>query len=192
MAYTNASEVELFLNGKTLGRKKLGVDTVEIPVGPNVSSTRKYVSKYRLRWEVPYAPGTLRAVGYKDGKQIAADEVRTAGAPAKILLSPDRNAIGADGEDLSFVTVKIVDRDGNMCPLADNLVRFKLEGAARIRAVDNGNAATLEPFRAEQRKAFNGMALAIVQAERGKAGRIRLVATAEGLPAAEAVITAKR
>jgi beta-galactosidase len=192
MAYTNASEVELFLNGKSLGRKKLGVDTVEIPVGKNVSPSLKYTSKYRLMWEVPYAPGTLRAVGYKNGKQMAVDEVRTAGAPAKIVLSPDRTTIGADGEDLSFVTVRIQDRDGNLCPLADDLLHFKLEGAGTIAAVDNGNAATVEPFQCDQRKAFNGMALVIVRAERGKAGKLRLVSSSGKLPPAEASIAATK
>jgi beta-galactosidase len=192
MVYTNADEVELFLNNKSIGRRKLGIDTVELPVGPNVSPSRKYVSKYRLTWQVTYAPGTLRAVGYKNGKQIATDKVPTAGVPAKIVLSPDRAAIAADGEDLSFVTVKILDRDGNFCPLADNLVRFRIEGPGKIAAVDNGNAATTEPFQADYRKAFNGMALAIVRAERAKAGSIRLSASAEGLQPAEAVIHAAR
>ena len=188
MAYTNGEEVELFLNGQSLGRKRRGVDTVELPVGPNISGTRKFTSKYRLMWQVPYAPGTLRAISFKGGAQIAADEVRTAGAPARIALEPDRASLGADGEDLSFVTVRIQDRDGNFCPLADNLLRFKVEGPARIAAVDNGNAATVEPFQAEYRKAFNGMALAIVRSERGKPGKVRLTAISEGLQSAEAAI----
>ena len=187
MAYSNGDEVELFLNGKSLGRKKRGVDTVELPVGPNISSTRKFTSKYRLMWEVPYAPGTLRAIAFRGGAQIATDEVRTAGAPAKIALAPDRAAINADGDDLSFVTVRIQDADGNFCPLADNLVRFKVEGG-RIAAVDNGNAATVESFQAEFRKAFNGMALAIVRSERGKPGKIRVAAGSEGLQPAETII----
>ena len=188
MAYTNAEEVELFLNGKSLGRRKRGVDTVELPVGPNISASRKFVSRYRLMWQVPYAPGTLRAVGYSKGAQIATDEVRTAGAPAKIVLSPDRASIGADGDDLSFVTVRVEDRNGVFCPLADNLVQFKLEGAGKIAAVDNGNAATVESFQADHRKAFSGMALVIVRSERGRAGRIRLAASADGLQPAETEI----
>jgi beta-galactosidase len=188
MAYTNAEEVELFLNAKSLGRKKRGVDTVELPVGPNISSSRKFVSKYRLMWEVPYAPGTLRAVGYRNGEQVAVDEVHTAGAPAKIVLSADHSTIHADGEDLSFVTVRVEDRNGVLCPLADNLVRFKVQGPGKIAAVDNGNAATVGPFQADYRKAFNGMALAIVRSERGKTGKIRLAASADGLQPSEITI----
>jgi len=188
MAYTNAEQVELFLNGKSLGCKKRGVDTVELPVGPNISKSRKFVTKYRLMWQVPYAPGTLRAVASTKGKQVAVDEVRTAGAPAKIVLSPDRATIGADGEDLSFVTVRVVDRDGVFCPLADNLVRFKLDGPGKIAAVDNGNAATVESFQADHRKAFNGMALAIVRSEQGHTGKIRVTVNADGLQSAETTI----
>src|SRR5580700_3124746 len=84
MAYTNADEVELFLNGKSLGRKKRFSEPVELPVGPNVSADRKFLSKYRLEWQVPYAPGTLKAVAYRDGKAVASEVVATAGDPAKI------------------------------------------------------------------------------------------------------------
>ncbi len=192
MAYTNAEEVELFVNGKSLGRKKLGVDTVVIPTGRNVSSTQQFTSKYRLEWQAPYAPGSLRAVGYKGGKQIAVDEIRTAGAPARLRLIPDRSKIAADGQDLSFLTVRVEDKDGNFCPLADNLVQFKVEGAGKIEAVDNGNAASVEPFQADHRKAFNGLALLIVRSRAGEAGRIQVTATSQGLPPATAVVTTSR
>jgi beta-galactosidase len=180
MAYTNAEEMELFLNGSSLGRKKRWSEPVEIPVGPNISSDRKFASKYRLMWQVPYQPGVLRAVAFTGGKQVAVQEIRTSGAPARIRLAPDRTAIRADGEDLSFITVRIEDKDGNLCPLADNLVRFKVEGPGRIAAVDNGNAATVEPFQADYRKAFNGLALVIVRSGREN-GRAEIVATGEGL-----------
>jgi len=189
MAYTNASEVELFLNGKSLGRKKMGVDTVEIPVGKKVSDTHKFTSKYRLEWDVPYQPGTLRAVAYKDGAQVAVGEVQTAGAPSRIRLIPDRSAIDADGHDLSFITVRVEDKDGNLCPLADNMVHFKVEGAGHVEAVDNGNAATTEPFQADYRKAFNGLALLIVRSEASHVGEIHVTATSEGLQAAAARLT---
>jgi beta-galactosidase len=188
MVYTNAQDVELFLNGKSLGRKKLGVDTFEMPVGKNVSKDGKFTSKFRLMWEVPYAPGELKAVGYRDGKELAVDAVKTAGAPARIVLTTDRKAIGADGEDLSFVTVRVEDKDGNFCPLADNLVKFKLDGPATIAGVDNGNAASVEPFQADYRKAFNGLALVIVRSQNAKPGRIRLTAASDGLQAGEARI----
>jgi len=192
MAYTNAEEVELFVNGKSLGRKKRGVDTVVIPVGPNVTETRKFTTKYRLEWDVPYQPGSLRAVAYKGGAQVAADEVHTAGAPARIRLIPDRAKIHADGQDLSFITVRIEDQDDNLCPLADNLVQFKLDGAGRIEAVDNGNAATVEPFQADHRKAFSGMALLIVRSYAGREGSIQIEATSEGLQAARVGLNAGR
>lgn len=188
-AYTNADEVELFLNGKSLGRKKRGAEPVELPVGPNVSKDRKFSSKYRLMWEVPYEPGVLKAVAYGAGKQVAATEVRTAGAPARVQLIPDRKMITADGDDLSFVTVRVEDKDGNLCPNADNLVRFKVSGPARIAAVDNGNAATVEPFQADSRKAFSGLALVIIRSEAGKPGAVRVEAMSEGLASAQASIT---
>ena len=122
---------------------------------------------------------------------MAVDEVRTAGAPARVVLVPDRAAIPADGEDLSFVTVRVEDKDGNFCPLADNLVRFALDGAGNIAGVDNGNAATVEPFQADHRKAFNGLALLIVRSKRGEPGPIRVTATSEGLAQSETDIAAQ-
>ena len=137
---------------------------------------------------MPYAAGELKAVGYRDGKEFAVDSVKTAGAPARVILTPDRKAIGADGEDLSFVTVRIEDKDGNFCPLADNLVNFKLEGPASVAGVDNGNAASVEPFQASYRKAFNGLALLIVRSENGKPGRIQVSASSAGLQAGQTQI----
>jgi beta-galactosidase len=192
MVYTNAQEVELFLNGKSLGRKKLGVDTFEMPVNKKVAKNGFITSRFRLVWEVPYQPGELRAVGYRDGNEYAADRVRTAGPPTRLVLSPDRNSIHADGDDLSFVTVRIEDKDGNLCPLADNMVRFKLSGPGSIAGVDNGNAASVEPFQADYRKAFSGLALLIVRSQPGQEGAIRVAATSEGLQPSETVITATR
>ena len=192
MAYTNAEEVELFLNGKSLGKKNPGVDTVTIPVGENVSKSRKFTSKYRLLWNVAYAPGTLRAVGYRDGKQVSVEEVRTAGAPARLRLIADRRTLHADGEDLSFITVRIEDRDGNMCPLADTLVQFHVAGAGKIEAVDNGNAASVESFQANHRKAFNGLALLIVRSAAGQGGKIQVDATADGFEGGSIQLTSVR
>jgi beta-galactosidase len=114
----------------------------------------------------------------------------TAGAPARIKLVPDRATIQADGDDLSFVTVRIEDKDGNLCPMADNLVRFNVSGEGVIAGVDNGNAATVEPFQADHRKAFNGLALLIVRSK-SQAGTIRVVATSDGLTQAQSELTAK-
>jgi beta-galactosidase len=117
--------------------------------------------------------------------------MRTAGAPAKVRLIPDRSTIAADGSDLSFVTVRIEDRDGNLCPVADNLVQFKLDGPGEIAGVDNGNAATVEPFHADHRKAFSGLALLIVRSRSGQAGQIRVTATSDGLTEAQAQIATR-
>ena len=191
MAYTNAEEVELFLNGQSLGRKRKGVELFAIPVGPKISDDLRFLTKYRIVWQVPFAPGTLKAVAYAGGKVVATREVKTAGAPARVVLEPDRARIRADGEDLSFVTVRIEDADGNLVPGADNLVRFTVEGAGLIAAVDNGNAASLEPFQADRRQAFSGLALLVVRSKRGEAGPIRVTATADGLGTAGAVLRAE-
>lgn len=155
--------------------------TVELPVGPNVSESGKFHSKYRLQWAVPFQPGALTATGYSHGQVVARDEVHTASAPARIRLVADRSVITADGDDLSFVTVRIEDREGHLCPVADNLVSFQVSGAGKIEAVDNGNAATVEPFHANYRKAFNGLALLIVRSDARQAGQIQVVATGAGL-----------
>ena len=152
-----------------------------MPVGPNVSPDKRFATKYRLVWEVPYEPGTLKAVAYRENRQVAVDEVHTAEAPARIRLVPDRAVIHADGDDLSFVTVRVEDQHGNLCPLADNLVEFQIKGAGRIEAVDNGNPATTEPFHAGYRKAFSGLALVIVRSTRGKPGTIQLTGGSSGL-----------
>jgi beta-galactosidase len=191
MVYSNADEVELFLDGKSLGRKKPLCEPVELPVGPNISRDRKITSKYRLLWQVPYSPGSLKAVAYQSGQPVAVDEMRTAGAPARVRLIADRAIITADGDDLSFVTVRVEDKDGNLCPAADNLVTFHIAGAGAIQAVDNGNPATIESFHADKRKAFNGLALVIVRSKPGQPGNINLEAQSENLAGAKAVILTK-
>ena len=192
MCYSNGEEVELFLNGKSLGRKNRFAEPVELPVGPNVNPDRKFRSKYRLLWRVPFEPGILRAVAYQSSRQVAADERRTAGAAARVTLVPDRKKIRADGDDLCFVTVRIEDPAGTLCPSANNLVRFRVSGAGFLQAVDNGDPATVEPFHADYRKAFSGLALLIVRSKPGQAGPVQVTATSEGLTAATAEITAAR
>ena len=183
MAYTNADEVELFLNGKSLGRKKRFADPVELPVGRNVVTGVGQTDSKDLIKDGKFVS--------KCGKQVAVDEIKTAGAPAKIKLAPDRSAIAADGDDLSFVTVRIEDKDGNLCPMADSLVHFNVTGAGRIEAVDNGSAASEEPFQADHRKAFAGLALLIVRSKPGPAGAIHVTATSEGLTQASADLTTR-
>jgi len=170
--YNNADDVELFLNGKSLGvRRKQGDDL-------------------HVQWRVPFAAGTLRAVSHKNGPLGLADEVRTAGPAAKIVLSADRRAIRSNGTDLSFVTVKVVDRNGTVVPRADNLINFTLNGPGFIAGVDNGSEISHESFKANHRQAFHGMALAIVQSK-GKSGHINLKATSAGLSPASIAIEAR-
>jgi beta-galactosidase len=118
------------------------------------------------------------------------DEVRTAAAPARIVLVPDRKIIKADGTDLSFVTVKIVDQNGTLVPRADSLIDFTLSGPGFLAGVDNGSEISHESFKANRRHAFHGMALAIIQS-RGRAGGIVLKATSSGLTAATVTISAR-
>jgi beta-galactosidase len=188
MSYSNGDEVELFLNGKSLGRKKRFAEMVELPVGPNVTPDRKFESKYRFLWQVPFAPGVLKAIAYQNGQPVASEEVRTAGPAARVRLMPDRKTIQADGDDLSFITVRIEDKDGNLVPEADNLVHFAVTGSGVIAAVDNGNAATVEPFHADQRRAFNGLALLIVRSRPGQTGEARIAATSDRLAQGETQI----
>ena len=170
-AYTNAEEVELFLNGRSLGTK------------------RKAGEDLHLMWRVTYEPGTLRAVARTKGREVLTEEVRTAGRPARLVLAPDRAAIKSGGDDLSFVTVRVVDSNGVTVPDADNLVRFSVTGGS-IAGVDNGSETSHEPFKADHRRAFNGMCLAIVRAG-ARAGQIVLTAKADGLEPATATIRAK-
>jgi beta-galactosidase len=170
--YNHADEVELFLNGKSMGTKKKEGDDLHV------------------MWRVKFEPGTIKVVSRKNGKVVLTAEKHTAGAPAKIVLSADRSKIKADGKDLSFVTVKVLDKNGNMVPNADNLVKFKLNGNAFIAGVDNGSETDHDPFKANYRHAFNGMALAILQSN-GKAGNITLTASSAGLQGASVVINAK-
>lgn len=171
--YSNADEVELFLNGKSLGTKSKQGDSLHIA------------------WKVTYEPGTLKAVSRKNGKVVKTTEVKTAGAPARIELSADRSSIRSNDHDLSFITVKIVDKNGIMVPNADNDVKFKLSGADSFLAgVDNGSQTSHESFKADHRKAFNGLALAIIGAK-NKPGKVTITATADGLPSASLPITIK-
>lgn len=189
-AYTNCEEVELFVNGASAGKKVKGKDLTQLLVKFNRYDGDTFMSKYRLSWDVPYAPGSLKVVGYIGGKPVAEKEIKTAGAPAKIRLVPDRSGIAADGADLSYVTVRIEDADGNLCPLADNSVEFEVAGAGRIAAVGNGNAATTAPFQANRRDAFNGLCMLIVKAGK-QAGTIDVKATSQGLQPHAVHLTAR-
>jgi beta-galactosidase len=170
--YNNADEVELFLNNKSLGiRKKSGNDL-------------------HVKWAVPFEPGTLKAISRKKGKTVLVKEVKTAGAPAKIILKADRNNINADGKDLSFITATIVDKAGITVPDADNLIQFKISGSGFIAGVDSGDPVSHESFKGDKHTALNGLALAILQSD-VKKGKIILTANTKGLEGASVIVEGK-
>ncbi|TXG39266.1 beta-galactosidase GalB [Seonamhaeicola maritimus] len=179
-SYTNCEEVELFVNGKSFGKKVKGKDFTEIPSEYHEFEKGMYKTKYRLSWNVPYQPGSIKVVAYKDGKEAAIKEIKTAEKPSKIKLEADRSEISADGKDLSFITISVLDENGNICPKADNLINFKIEGAGTLAAVGNGDQTSLASFRAPERKAFSGKCLLIVKSDES-AGAISITASSAGL-----------
>ncbi len=178
--YTNGDEAELFLNGKSLGKQAKKPDS-------NVSTER-----YRLMWkDVVYKPGELKAVAYKAGKVIGEAVVRTAGKPYTLKLTPDRTTLDADGNDLSYLLVEAYDKDGNLCPLADNLVNFAVTGAGTLAGVGNGNPQSHESFVVNYRKLFYGKAMLIIRSTEGAAGTIEVSASSEGLKSAKTTLTTR-
>jgi beta-galactosidase len=170
--YTSGDEAELFLNGQSLGKKKKGE------------------FEYRIRWDdVKYAPGELKVVAYKNGKKWATDVMRTTGPAAELLLQADRATITADGKDLSYVTVTVADKKGELVPQSKNHVQFEIAGPGEIVAVDDGDPTNLEPMQAKEHDAFNGLALVIVRAN--QPGKITLTAHSDGLKDATTRISAQ-
>lgn len=178
--YTNGDEAELFLNGKSLGRLKKGQDTTPVKVDCYNWPGGDMQSPYRLRWNVPFQPGELRVVAYRDGKRIAEDRVATAGEPAAIELEVDRQTI-TGGDDLAFVTVSVIDSQGNVCPRADHRIEFQTSSGGRVVAVGNGDPTSTDPFRAVWRKAFSGKCVAIVGSDAGSMESFQLTATSPDL-----------
>jgi beta-galactosidase len=140
------------------------------------------MDKYRLRWmDVAYEPGELKAVAYKDGQPIGEAVMRTAGPPAAIRLTPDRTKLAASGEDLCYVLVEAVDKDGTLCPLADNRIQFRVDGPAEIAAVGSGDQRSYEPFQADYRQLFFGKAMLILRTKEDAGGEVRVTAEGKGL-----------
>jgi beta-galactosidase len=167
--YTSGDEAELFLNGKSLGKKKKG----------------QY--EYRLRWDdVIYQPGELKVVAYKNGVKWAEDKMVTTGKASQLSASADRNSVRPDGSDLVYITVQIEDKNNLLVPRSSNLVNFSIEGPGKIVASDNGDATFHIPFQATSRNAFNGMCLVIVKADKGSTGTFTVKALSKGLK--EAVV----
>ena len=170
--YSNADEVELFLNGKSLGTKSKQGDELHVV------------------WHVPFEPGTLKAISRKDGKVVLESEEKTSGEPIRIKLTPDRNEIDADGYDLSFITVEVIDENGNPVPIANNDIQFTVIGNATIAGVDNGNPVSHESLKGSSIKMFNGKCLVVIQAGE-RAENIKILASAEGLKTGQAEIKLK-
>ena len=183
--YTDSPSAELFLNGKSLG-----VKTKMTPKKKTKGDRLEDVeARYRLRWDVPFAPGELMAVSIDaSGQSVDTAFVRTAGAPAAVKLEYDGRRLQADGEDLAYVTVSIVDAAGNLCPLADSPVTFDVTGPGALRACANGDPTCIEPFQGPSMHAFKGKLTAIVQSSSSEAGKIYLHATSPGLEDATLMI----
>jgi beta-galactosidase len=160
--YNNADEVELFLNDRSIGIRK------------------KEHGDLHVMWRTIFEPGKITAVSRRNGKTVLTQEIKTAGEPFRISLSADRKSMHKDGKDLTFITVKILDDDGNMVPYATNLVKFSCTGEAVIAGVDNGFQANVDSFRAKSVKAYNGMCLVIMQSST-HSGTAKVTATSEGL-----------
>jgi beta-galactosidase len=170
--YSNCKQVELFLNGKSLGKKVINADAAP------------------RNWEVPFAPGILKAVARDDaGRRVATNELRTASRPVRVVLSADRKQLPAGWDEVATVRARIVDSHGITVPQADGLVAFKLTGPGVIAAVDNGDNASHEPFQASSRHAFQGECAAFVKAN-AAAGKITLTASAAGLKSGSLVLRA--
>ncbi len=191
--YTNYPSAELFINGKSQGKrtKDLSVNVYNSADSASAADLKR-LTRYRLMWfDTKYEPGTVKVVAYdNDGNAVAEKEIKTAGKPHHIELIPDRKEITADGKDLSFVTVKVVDKEGNLCPVAANQIKFKVKGNGYYRAGANGDPTSLESFQEPQMKVFNGMMTAIV-ASNGKSGTITLEATSKGLKKGSVTIIGK-
>ncbi|MDE3143673.1 MAG: DUF4982 domain-containing protein [Bacteroidota bacterium] len=171
--YNHADEVELFLNGKSLGTKKKVGDDLHV------------------MWRVPFVAGTLKAVSKKAGKAVLTREINTAGKPAKIELIADRKNIKANGKDLSFITARVVDAAGNVVPDADNLIRFSVKGDAEVVGTDNGLQTSMESFKSNRHKAFNGLCLAVVRSKE-KENTVIVTASSQGLQASSINISIKK
>jgi beta-galactosidase len=186
--------VELFLNGKSFG-----VQGYWFPRSGMLERYDRYparnqaprtTSDLHLSWTVPYQAGTLKAVGTRAGKVVATAEIATAGDPAAIGLSVDRETLVADRRDVAHVEVKILDSQGRLVPTADNDVVFELQGEGKIIGLDSGNPISHESYKGNRRRAFNGLCLAIVQST-AQPGQIRLNVSAPGIKAATVVLATK-
>ena len=186
--------MELFLNGRSIGVKGYTFPRqgMELKYGnyPARARVPRTTADLHLSWDVPYEPGTLKAVGTKDGKVVATVEITATGEPTAIGLSVDRDSIAADRRDVAHVTVQILDADGRVVPDAANEVIFEIQGEGRIIGVDNGDPQSHEDFKSNRRKVFNGLCLAIIQSTI-RPGQVRIAASSPGLASSNVTITSK-
>jgi beta-galactosidase len=169
--FTSGDEAELFVNGQSQGRKKKGP------------------FEYRLRWDaVVYQPGELRVQAYREGRPWASATAHTAGIPARLDAHADRHAVRADGKDLAFVTVRVLDAHGRSVPTADPRIRYRVDGPGEIIATDNGDPTDMTSFASHERNAFNGLGLVVVRSLPGRTGTITLRAEAASLQSTDAAI----
>jgi beta-galactosidase len=193
--YTNCDSVELFVNGKSIGLKgftfpRYGMQGRYGQYAPGATGGVRTTSDLHLAWDVPYEPGTLRAVGTKGGQVVLTVEHSTTGEAVSLGVSSDRETVRADRRDVAHIAVKAVDAQGRMHPDADHEVTFEVQGPGRLIGVDNGDPSSAEDYKGTKRRCFHGMCLAIVQST-GGAGQIRVTATAQGLKASAVTVTAK-
>jgi len=192
--YTNCDTVELFVNGRSFGAKgyefpRLGM-LGRYGNYPARAKALETTADLHLSWDVPYEAGTLKAVGTRDGQVVQTVEVSTTGEPAAIRMTADREAIETSWRDVAHVTVEVVDQQGRVVPDAANAVTFSLDGPGRIAGVDNGKPDSTESYQGNQRQAFNGLALILLQAA-GEVGTIRLSASSPSLAGATIAISAR-
>ncbi len=178
--YTSGDSAELFLNGKSLGKrkKKSGASLT----GKDLNGDMR--ERFRLTWmNVKYEPGTLKVVAYKNGKKWAEDVVETSGVPAQIEATADRETIAGDGRDLAYVTIRVLDKKGRFVPTADNRLKFSVSGAAEIVGVCNGDPTDHDSMKGDTIRAFSGMAQVILRSKRDASGKATLKISAAKLPA---------
>ena len=191
--FTNCDTVELFLNGESLGVKGYAFPrpgmTGHYGNYPPRAKAIQTTADLHLTWDVPYAPGVVTAKGIKDGKTIETVEVQTTGVPARISLTADRQRIRTTPDDLTHITVAVLDAQGRVVPTANNAIIFSLTGAGRILGVDNGQPDSHEPYKADSRRAFNGLALVLVQSN-GRPGQITLLASSPSLASSQLILEA--
>ncbi|WP_251622871.1 beta-galactosidase GalB [Odoribacter lunatus] len=191
--YTNYPSAELFINGKSQGKrsKNLAVKVTDSGDKNSLENLSRQ-TRYRLMWmDTRYEPGTVKVIAYdENGQPVAQQEIHTAGTPHHLELTADRTILQANGQDLAFITVKVVDKNGNLCPDASQLIHFKVKGAGTYRASANGDATCIKQFHKPEMTAFKGMLTAIVQSSE-TSGSIQFEANAKGLKSGTLILKSK-